>query len=336
MQRQIAKITRNVKDARMLFGLAVLYVVAGCGTVNVPMQVQHPAEINMKSYKQLAFSGSDGNIGGDVLDAIKNQIVESGRFEVVERDRLDKVLRELKLSQSDLVDEKKRAGLGKIFGVAALIVGRVNGKYDEKRTYNNTTCRDYQTKRDYSCTAYTTTGTYITGGSIDVIDVQTGRIIKSKSMADSCKEALVSYEGYPAVDMNALTGSCISGLVTSFVKAITPWTETVYAAFETDKNIQDLARGVNQVSVGNMKEALAIFSSAAKDAEGNPQVKPSGIAKAYWNMGLVYEYTGEFDKAIDRFKKAYSLSPKGSYLNEINNVSKLRENRKKLKEQGVL
>lgn len=79
-------------------GLVMLLLLSGCSTVNVPIPVTHPAEIDMTSYKQIVLSEINGNLGGQFGDGVKNQLVESNRFKVVDRARLSQIMGELKLS----------------------------------------------------------------------------------------------------------------------------------------------------------------------------------------------------------------------------------------------
>lgn len=318
-------------------GLSVI-LLTSCGTVNVPMQVTHPAEINMTPYKQIALGEITGNFGQSTSDAIKNQLVEGGRFQVVERSRMDQIMKELNLSQSDLTDASNRAKLGKLMSASAMIAGRAEGKYEEKLTKDAQTCTDYSTKpaKKYACTLYERKGSYKTNGSIDVIDIQTGLIIKSKPFTAGYEKSNTAYDGVPEnIDKDALGSAAMTDNVMAFIKAISPWNETVQAPFLTDKAIPELQSGVNKAKMGDLQEAAVIFANAAKAAEGNGAIKPKSIAMAYFDLGLTYQYTDEFDKAIEAFKKAYSLNPIDFYLKEKAHAEKLKAEKKKLLEQGV-
>lgn len=325
---------------KIIYVLALLISLSiiGCAEVKIPIQVTHHAEINMTTYKQIAIAEIKGNMGQSFSDTFKDSLVESNRFQVVERARLDQLLKELNLSQSDLADETKRVKLGKLLSASAMIAGHTEGKYDEETTYQDATCSSGSKKegnyRKYSCKNYTRRGEVKTGGSIDVIDIQTGQIIKSKTLNNSCSEKTSATDATPAgIDKDSLFGQCLSKNVSTFLKAIIPWTEVVQASFVKDDAIPDLEKGINQVKMGEMAEAIKIFSNAAKAAETNPAIKPKSIANAYWNLGLAYEYTWEFDKAIELFKKAFSLNADETYIKEKANAESLKAQRRKLQEQ---
>lgn len=308
-------------------------VLAGCGTVRIPMQVTHPAEINMAPYKQVAISDIKGNLGQSFAGGLKEGLVESGRFQVVDRQRLDQIMRELRLSSSDLADTSKAKKMGKLLPAAALIAGQTDGNYKESVVYQDETCGSKDNK--YPCRRYIRNGTYRTSGSIDVIDVATGQIIKSKVQSNTCEGSTQAIDGTPVeIDRDALASKCLNQNLTVFTKAISPWTETVQVPFKTDKKMPELEAGVTKARLGDLKAAADTFLSAANNAAMNADIKPEAIAKAYWNLGLAYQYTNEFDKATEAFKKSYSLDPSSSCLVEIDNCKKLRIEKKKLAEQN--
>ncbi|MFY0686003.1 MAG: hypothetical protein JXQ90_02500 [Cyclobacteriaceae bacterium] len=83
-------------------------------------------------------SGSSefGNIGYSIsnylLDEFSGRDDEFEFFEVLDRDALETVLREQKLSLSGLMDESTTAELGEIPGINAILVGRVVQSYVER------------------------------------------------------------------------------------------------------------------------------------------------------------------------------------------------------------
>jgi tetratricopeptide (TPR) repeat protein len=301
------------------------------------VQVTHPAEINMTKYKQVAITKINGTLGGPFAAELKERLVESGRFALVDRARLDQIMRELKLSNDDLLAQtEKAAKLGNLLPATAIITGRTDGKYDEKITHINGTCyRDSNDKKGYPCRTYTRTGIYSTSGSIDVIDVSTSQILKSRQLGNRCENSSSATEAQPeTIDSDALASTCINQNVTRFMKAISPWIETVQAPFRKDGELPDLESGVNKAKVGDMQGAADTFEAAAKSAERNPRVKPRTIAMAYWNLGLAYQYSDQFDKAITAFRKSCVLDPSDECMQEIKNCEKLRQEKRKLEEHN--
>lgn len=317
--------------------MVLMMLISACATiVKVPIPITHPAEINMRQYKQIAISPEiRGNMGQLLADGLKNRLVESERFTVVDREKLSQIMKELHLSQSDLADSKKTIKLGKFLIASALIAGHIDGKYDEQKSSSTTTYYNKKDNKQYTFTQYNLRGIFTTSGSIDVIDVQTGKIIRSKLLNASCETTQSATNALPpSIDQNSLASKCLSENLNTFMKAIIPWKEIVQVPFVKDEALTELERGINQAKIGELEEAIRTFSDAAKTGESNSKVQASSIAKAYWNLGLSYEYSFECDKAIEAFKKAFILDPKNGYAIEINNAKKMKAEREKLADQN--
>lgn len=318
--------------------LVILIIIAiyttGCSTVSVPIAVTHPAEINMSKYRQIAIGEFTGNLGKSVADSLKNKLVDNERFKVVDRSRMKQIKDEIELAQSDLSTSKNRIKLGKLLVASAFITGRNEGHYKETLTSKESTCINTDGDK-YSCTSYKRTGIYTTSGSIDIIDVETGELIRSKLLNSSNEKTNYATNGTPeAIDKESLAGRCICDDVSLFLKSIMPWEEVVYAKFIKDKKIPSLEMGINQARVGDMAESIKTFTTATKNAEMNSELEAKNVANAYWNLGLAYEYSWNFDKAIGSFKKAFTINPKSMYLNEMKNAEKMKAEKKKLDQQN--
>ena len=72
-----------------------------------------------------------------------------------------------------------------------------------------------------------------------------------------------------------------------------------------------------------------------QDAEKNLKLKSAQIAKAYWNLGLSYEYAGDYEKANGMINIAYQKSNDKDMLNELDNIKRLQADAAKLSEQSA-
>ena len=68
---------------------------------------------------------ADLDIGAGVADLLIQELVAGGHFAMVERTRLDAVLKEQNFSNSDRADPTTAARIGRVLGVAAIVVGSV-------------------------------------------------------------------------------------------------------------------------------------------------------------------------------------------------------------------
>lgn len=85
---------------------------------------------NLKKVALVEFAGLDGEVtafGQLLAEELTTQlfVATPGRFEVVERRQLQRVLQEHRLSASGLLDATTIASLGKILGIEALITGSI-------------------------------------------------------------------------------------------------------------------------------------------------------------------------------------------------------------------
>lgn len=72
-----------------------------------------------------SVSASKGDLGGQVADAIITELVKLGRYDVVERIQLEKVIAEQKLNLADLSDTTKASDAARILGASVIITGSI-------------------------------------------------------------------------------------------------------------------------------------------------------------------------------------------------------------------
>lgn len=67
-----------------------------------------------------------GRLGGGATDILIGELTKTGRFIVVEREKLSKVLEEQRLGAGGMIDEATVAKTGKILGLGAIVTGSVS------------------------------------------------------------------------------------------------------------------------------------------------------------------------------------------------------------------
>ena len=124
----------------LCFGLSL----SGC-VANRPPALKQAGALFQDPYDRIVkdFLANKGNIPGKkivvyefqdlsgrvtpegrlVAERLTTRLVQTGEFEVIERNRLETVLKELKLSASGAVDENTAMRAGKILGAAAVVTG---------------------------------------------------------------------------------------------------------------------------------------------------------------------------------------------------------------------
>lgn len=80
--------------------------------------------------------GTDQDVGKGISDLLVMKLVNDGKYSVIERAALDKVLAEQNFSNSNRADASSAAKIGKVLGVDAIIIGSITqfGRDDKKTT----------------------------------------------------------------------------------------------------------------------------------------------------------------------------------------------------------
>jgi curli biogenesis system outer membrane secretion channel CsgG len=83
-----------------------------------------------------AIFGQNVDVGKGISDMLVQKLVQDGKYSVIERNALDKVLAEQNFSNSDRADATTAAKIGRILGVDAVIMGSITqfGRDDKNTT----------------------------------------------------------------------------------------------------------------------------------------------------------------------------------------------------------
>ncbi|HUI40444.1 MAG TPA: CsgG/HfaB family protein [Terriglobia bacterium] len=72
-----------------------------------------------------AYFGTDQDVGKGISLLLEQKLVQDGKYRVVDRNTMDKILKEQNFSNSDRVDASTAAKIGQILGVSCIIVGSI-------------------------------------------------------------------------------------------------------------------------------------------------------------------------------------------------------------------
>jgi curli biogenesis system outer membrane secretion channel CsgG len=72
-----------------------------------------------------AYFGSDQDVGKGISLLLEQKLVQDGKYRVIDRNAMDKILKEQNFSNSDRADATTAAKLGRILGVSAIITGTI-------------------------------------------------------------------------------------------------------------------------------------------------------------------------------------------------------------------
>jgi len=132
----------------------------------------------LKAYNKIALGyivdeyGKADRHAKDFADEITTSLFESGRYEVLDRQNLNSIMSEHKLSLSGLIDENTVTELGKIIGAAALVFGRIQtDNYDEETSKAD----PWQDKKGGWHQTHYRKGTYALSVNLKIVDIMTAK-----------------------------------------------------------------------------------------------------------------------------------------------------------------
>jgi hypothetical protein len=213
----------------------------------------------------------------------------------------------------------------------AMIFGDVQENYREFPSEQH-----YQDDKKVQHTLYLLRGEFHVRANFKVVDVATGRLIVAKTYEEKRED---TNRGQPdrrpdPVDRDGLTRAGRAAVVDHFMKAIVPHQEFMVANFKKDGDIPQLEGGIGWAERGDWKKAQDAFNDGVGSAEKNVKLKSGQVGSAYWDLGLSYEYAGDYDKASDMINKAYTLTNDKDMLGELDNIKGLQADAKRLAEQS--
>ena len=126
----------------------------------------------------LDIEGSEklqGKVDLNPSDMLTTALVKSGRFQMVERNKIDRVIKEQNFQMSDLVDNSKAIEVGKLLGAEAVVFGSITSVS--------------QTKIDKF--AYDVIKTEV-GIDVRVVGTETGKILISETATGTTEDRLIT------------------------------------------------------------------------------------------------------------------------------------------------
>jgi curli biogenesis system outer membrane secretion channel CsgG len=143
---------------------AIVILTPGCSSVKATGKVKR-YDMEEISVAILPFYVTNVTWGDEFADAVGFHLRDSGKFRIVERSELSKIIKEQSISQTGMISDKDRLQIGKIHGVQYLIMGRGTAK--------NYTTKDKE-KHNKLVDTFT----------LNMVDVETGEVVLTARKAE--------------------------------------------------------------------------------------------------------------------------------------------------------
>jgi curli biogenesis system outer membrane secretion channel CsgG len=344
---------------RMAINLLVLpsaMLFIGCAARPIPLQVEFekPGEVNLGAVRKIAVADCAGQGGTQVSNRMIAGLVAGGRYEVLERSRLSRILEELNLPESGVVDARTAARIGKAAGVQALIFGEIE-KYEvaDERTITrlqksrvigsrpqcdkNGKCIQVPVSEEYTVNAPTTIRRGHVSASIRVVNVESAEILAAKTSSRTSEDINIS-DPQPHITTTGpkrqssdlpgpnstlekltdqVAGDLVGAISPHRVRRDTVWLPVAGA----DPALMYLRAGLVKEAQDHLELMLKAPGSA-----GLP-------AAFYYDLGLVYTLNERPDEAEAMYQRAFTLDPTDLYARAIKAARQTKEDQRKLREQ---
>ena len=318
----------------------LLFIGCANNLIELERDFLHPAENNLSQYKTLAMGDieyvkdDDSLISKDIQAYITTSIIQSEKFELVDRNNLESIISEQILSSSGLINQESAIIIGEIIGTGVLITGRLSqNSYSENVKVNADSFMSnlligniFYALSSLVNVEKTRTGIYLLSFDIMFIDLNTAKIIYANTFQFKSNEEVEGSLFNPPdkIDSYNLYVNCLWQLEEEFIKTIAPYKKDRIVGFVKHKSLPDIANATKLLSIGENDNAIRMFQEMIKGKDLNSHA----ISIAYYNLSRAYFFNEEYDLALKVLRDGLINTPKelkeniieenwDSYTNEI-------------------
>jgi len=319
--------------------IAVLMNVSSYGYIEVKCFMPQVPEVDLQGVKRIAIldftpsNSASGEAGRAMADNMIEFLLQEDRgirdiegglfasdvegvsfikgastklFEVVERSRLEAVMSEQMLGEGGLVDEAQAQKLGEILGVEVVIYGDVSDQREDTRARETHVTTRNKQRIEYIANCITRKVTVT--ANIRMVETKTGKILATKRESITLTDKVCDDQSKELRGDGEMAGQAVRVLARYFVNQFNPW----YALEEFElekiklKEFKDKGKDAAKAAEDHeLAKAYAIYNELYQSDMYNP--------KFLYNMGVLYEITGDFEKAKEMYDGAAMLDPDDKY-----------------------
>lgn len=334
----------------LLFLILSLLLLNACATAIkttalVPARY-HEAAV-LKEVAVLPFDGRGGREFATEIEGILGSINIGDKqyFTLVERTKIDKVMNEMKFSQSGLVDESRAAQLGKMVGARGIYTGVINRATYVDKPYieERSECIEREksksilggkcliwNKYHVNCMERIATFEF----TPKLIEVETGRVVYSRTILKTADARGCSDDSTPLASAVELIGRAKDMAKEEFRRDVAPH----YVNFEIV--LMDSKDGIASKEAENKFERALDYAKnnrmdRACELWGEARILSPNAPSILYDLGICAEITGDLEKAYDLYKKADRElgKPDDNITKALSRVGEQLKKQKLLKEQ---
>ncbi|MCF6169752.1 MAG: CsgG/HfaB family protein [Bacteroidales bacterium] len=215
--------------------------------------------------------------------------VKTDFYEVIERDQLEKIMKEQKLSLSGALDESSAAEVGRILGLDVIVLGNVSYTHTDERSNSELTG---------SCLKRTVTAK----GTMKLISVETAQVVGTIASSAGFKDSGCGDKMSSVMSVDQLADVALNQLAKNFVDYFSPGFTYIKYEMEKVKLKAFKSKGKEAMDFlknGDVDRAFPIVYAMFEADSYNP--------KTAYNLGVLYEMVGAYEDAFEYYGMAYEL-----------------------------
>ena len=291
----------------------------------VTVTLEHPPDLGL-TFSRVAFPAAHGTCSTEFVNALIEDFIDQG-VEVIDRHHLEMILDEHDFALSHYVDRTTAAELGQILGPSALVLVDVT----RCATEWNHTYKDYETEDGWRRHFYATVNGYFKA-SVQIADLETGRIFRARTVAADAELQNESDSGYPEYPSEyTVRDRFLQDAQFQVFRLLFPWEEKRSLTFFNDDRC-NLKDAFQLLKIGDIEGTAARSLQNLERCKSDPKAKTKNLAHAYYNVGMTYMIQGSHEEAQSYFRQGYQLKPGSIFEEAINECQRAQQLAQELQE----
>jgi tetratricopeptide (TPR) repeat protein len=305
----------NVKLTLTIF-IVCTFIFLGCSSSSLTIRRTLKAGINLDKSSSIVVGPISGLDGEQFRKELIGRMTTAGFRNVRQDLKVDEMLQ--RPLDTNLVKDIAKASRASI-----LLSGIFDLQIKESK---------YQATKDQKLIVMDQKSGLATFGYY-IVDISTGKYLlagdlrktgyKEEEEGFSSLSSLIFGGGDMKTDLRRELGE-------KFMKDLTPHEEQMDVVLFLDPDIPELETGVDFAKMGQWDKALETFRISIDKYLNNPN-----IHKAYYDLGVAYEYQQRYDEARTNLKKAYEMKNESDYMHEIDACWRFQQDYKRRTEQST-
>jgi curli biogenesis system outer membrane secretion channel CsgG len=299
----------------LMTALAALTLLAGCNPSKT-VKMQQALSVDKTERVESKYTGpkrrigvtefvnksayGQNRLGGAATDILVTELTKSGKFVVVERDRMEKIMQEQKFQSQGMTDPQTAAQVGRILGLEAIVVGAVS---------------QFGVKTEGSDYLISQTKKQVADVTVDIrlVDVQSGQVLMADSGKGQAKSKKGSFLGMGTKGGydETIEGEALRAAIVQFVTNIdSQLNKKAWSCMIADASGDDIYLNAGQDSGLRTGIKLDCFSQRGeiRDPGSNLVI---GHREEYLGLVEVQRYCGDSgDCSVAKFVRAAGGSPR--------------------------